>query len=103
MRKSRLSNGIPFYGIKIEHFVSKDVFARAIGGHCYEENTSFDPNTPKKEAIRILKVQLFRHGIEGLYTEHWDGASEEFWAPFNNGYQVALVWIDKNFPYLSIE
>lgn len=98
---SKLTNGTPFFGIKIEHFVTKTVFAKAIASYCWLYKKEFDPNTKKRRAIEILKEQLFHQGQEGINTDHWDGASEDFIRPFNDAYENAIAWINKNYPYLN--
>lgn len=101
MRKSKLKDGIPFFGITVEHFVTKRVFANAIASYHWTYDKEFDPKMLKKQAMAILKKNLFLQGAEGLNTDHWDVASEDFLAPFQNAYEAAAKWIDKNYPYLN--
>ena len=101
MRKLKLKSGETAFGIKIEHFVTRSVFAKAIASYYWPSKQIFDPSLSKKEVIKILEHQLFFQGIEGLYTGHWDAASEEFQEPFIKAYDAALEWIDKNYPYLA--
>lgn len=91
----------PFIGIKIEHFVTRSVFAKALADHHWRKSEDFPSSMTKKEAMRILKSQLFHLGGEGEYQGHWDGASEEFVRPFTEAYDAALEWINKNYPYLA--
>lgn len=101
MRRSTLNDGTPFLGIKIEHFVTKTVFAKAIASHCWTYGEDFDPKTSKTDAMNILKKNLFHQGIEGLNIDNWDGASIEFQQPFKDAYESAIEWIEKNYPYLK--
>lgn len=101
MRKAKLKNGIPFFGIKIEHFVTKSAFATAIASHCWCTGEEFDPKSSKKKVFEILKKNLFHQGLEGVCRDHWDGASEEFSKPFDMAYSLAIEWIEKNYPYLN--
>lgn len=101
MRKSKLSDGTPFFGISVEHFVTKHTFARAIASYFFRKEEKFDPKTNRRAVIEIVKKNLFFQGIEGESTDHWDGASEEFVKPFNDAYEAAITWIEKNYPYLD--
>lgn len=101
MKKSKLVDGTPFYGIRVEHFVTKHVFARAMASYCWTYNKEFDINISKRQAMKLLKKQLFQQGIQGLYTDNWDGASEEYVSPFNDAYDKATAWVDNNYPYLK--
>lgn len=101
MKKGHLINGKPFLEIKIEHFVTKMVFAKAIAGYHHHNHSPFNDKMTKTQAIKILKKGLYHEGNDGIYTDHWDGASEEFLFYFNTAYDKAKKWIDKNYPYLN--
>lgn len=100
MRKSTNHGGEPIFVFKIEMPISKQIFAKAIAGHCHEGG-EFNPKWSKKEVLSILKERLTYNGVQGIYTDHWDGASEEFLSDYQNGYNAAIEWIEKNYPYLS--
>lgn len=101
MRKGVLEDGTPFFGVQIECFVSKTVFAKALTNHFWRRSQTIDSTLKKRDAFDILKVELFFNGIDGIDTSHWDGASEEFMRPFNDTYDAAIVWIEKHYPYLQ--
>lgn len=101
MIKSKLKDGTPFFGIKIELFVTKTVFANAIASYCWANREDFDTEMTKTTAMKILKDNLFQQGVGGLNRDQWDGASQEFVAPFEDNYKAAIEWIDKNYPYLK--
>lgn len=101
MRKGQLKDGTAFLGIKIEHFVTRSTFAHAIASHYWTRNEDFNSRSSKRDVMKILETQLFHQGNEGLQRDHWDGASEEFVKPYQNTYEAACEWIDKNYPYLN--
>lgn len=102
MRKGRLKTGAPFLGIKIEVFVEATEFAKALADHCYYQGIEFDPKIKRSEAKAILKKRLFFHGITGEFDwERYDQAAEEVVEPFRTAYNLAKVWVLKNYPYLA--
>lgn len=101
MRKGQLKNGMAFLGIVIEHYVTKSVFAGILADHCWTNNIEFDARMCKTAAKNILKKGLRYKGDEGIEKHTWEGAGEEFVQPFNDAYEAACEWIDKNYPYLN--
>ncbi len=101
MRKGKFIDDTPFLGIKVEHFVTKLIFARALASHCWYGNLEFNPEWSKPEVLEILKKQLHYDGNGGIDTTHWDGATEEFVYYYSKGYDRACEWIDKNYSYLK--
>lgn len=101
MRRGQLNDGTTFLGIKVEHFVSKEVFANALADNCWTYNQEFNSHLSKTEAMKILKRQLFHKGLEGIEKHSWEGASEEFAQPHVDAYEKSCEWIDKNYPYLN--
>lgn len=101
MRKSRLTDGTPFFGITIEHFVKKSDFVKHLAEYCHLHNTDFDVRIKRTEAMRILKNGLFFSGINGeidtlLYEGSYHGLDD-----YEAAYEKAKEWVEKNYPYLS--
>lgn len=101
MRKSTNMGGQPIFLFTIEMPVSKFIFAKAIAGYYHESGGKLNPSSTKTDVLNILKKGLMLNGVEGINTEHWDGASMEFVADFQNAYDAAIEWIERNYPYLS--
>lgn len=101
MRKSKLKDGTPFFGIKVECFVTRTRFAKILADYLWTHSKVFDPKIQRKEVMQILQQSLRATGTNGLDTTIWEGASEVFIEPFNNAYEAALQWIDKHYPYLT--
>lgn len=100
MRKSKLSDGTPFIGIKVEHYVKINDFSKHLAEHFDMEGTEFDKELSKRAAIEILKKGLF---FNGLYGEI-DGTLYEGSSNALDNYQAAYVlaqeWVEINYPYL---
>lgn len=104
MRKSKLRDGRPFLGIKIEMFVTMSVFATALGEHYYEQSELFPEKLRKTDAMNILNKRLFNHGIQGEYAEgFFEAADESVVEPYNDAYRKAMIWVAKNYPYLNYQ
>lgn len=101
MRKSTNMGGQPIFLFTIEMPVSKFIFAKAIAGYYHESGGKFNPSSTKTDVLNLLKQRLMFNGVEGISTEHWDGAPMEFVADFQNTYHAAIKWIELNYPYLS--
>lgn len=101
MRKSKNMGGEPIFIFKIEMPVSRGIFAHAIAGYFHESGGEFNPTMTKREGIQILKKGLRLNGVEGVDTNHWDGATIEFVKAYQDAYRASLKWLEKNYPYLS--
>lgn len=102
MRKSKLKSGEPFYGIKIDMFVTANCFAHALADYCWTKSIDFDTNMKKSEAITILKNGLFYNGISGEFDGSlFEGASQEAFDAWDIPFKAAHNWVIKNYPYLN--
>lgn len=101
MRIAQLKDGNKFLGIRVEHYVTKTVFANALADHCWTYNEEFNTRISKAAAMNILKSALRNKGDEGIEKHAWEGASQEFVQPHTDAYEAACEWIDKNYPYLN--
>lgn len=101
MRKSNLNTGEPFFEIKIAHFVKDNDFAKHLAEHFWLDNTEFDINITRSEAMAILKKGLFFHGLYGeVDFTMYEGADASVIDPYNLAYKAALNWVHKKYPYL---
>lgn len=101
MRKSKLSDGTPFLGITIEHFVKKEDFAKHLAEHCHRKSTQFDVRIKRRYAMEILKHGLFFNGLDGEIDETlYEGANPEALFDYQEAYKLAIIWVGKNYPYL---
>lgn len=101
MRKSKFTDGTPFFKIKVESFVTRGLFAKILADHYWTISEEFDPKIRRTAVMEILLTSLRLTGIQGIDITAWEGSSEEFVQPHNNAYEAALAWIDKNYPYLN--
>ena len=101
MRKGINKGGDNIFIIKVDMAIDKHAFAKAIAHHHWRKNIEFDPSMKRSDATSILKQELFHHGVSGVYTDHWDAASEEYIGVFDRVYDATLRWIDINYPYLN--
>lgn len=102
MIKSELTDGQCMYVVKVEHFVTLPVFAKALSSHFYSHSNDFPEHLSKTEAIRILKTEL-RYGgdqsaydIEGVFQDATD-----FHKIYQPIFKKSLEWIKTNYPYLK--
>lgn len=101
MRKSKLTDGTPFLGINVEHFVTKLVFVRALADDYWERSEEFDLKMKKTTGYEILKRRLFFKGNKGVETSGWDGAAEEFMKPYREAFEASTKRVEKNYSYLK--
>lgn len=103
MRKSFLESGVPIFVVKIESYVSASVFITSLTDYYYVNQLEFDTRLSKREAVKILKRQLFTYGVQG---EHMDGffeAANDVWPLYEAIQKQARDWVQKNYPYLIKE
>ncbi len=100
MRKSQLSDGTPFIGIKVEHYVKINDFAKHLAEHFDRKGVEFDKALGKREAMEILKTGLFFNGLYGEIDETlYEGAPNAL-DNYDAAYDLARDWVGRNYPYL---
>lgn len=100
MRKSKLTDGTPFFGIKVEHFVKKEDFVKHLAEYHYLYGSEFDQKMKRMDAMRILKNGLFFNGIEGEIDETLYEGSFDVLDDYYRAYTEAMIWVERNYPYL---
>lgn len=100
MKESRLKNGEPMYVVPIRCFVKISAFATALQDYYYGKSEPFPKNLKKKDAVVILKRQLFHNGIRGEYDGQAFEGSSELGEERNALYEQCHEWVARNYPYL---
>lgn len=103
MRESNLTDGTPFIGIKVEHYVKRQDFAKHLAEHFDRKGEEFNSDLKKKEAMLILKNGLFFYGLYGEIEETLYEGSDSALDGYNAAYRAALDWVSNNYPYLIKE
>jgi hypothetical protein len=99
MTKSYNGHGDPIFIVRIRSYVSKEIFAKALGEQAYmRDNIEFSTLT-RTQAREILDNHLFHHGLGGAY-EGLDDLGDHT-DEYNSEIDVAMEWVVKNYPYLN--
>lgn len=85
---------------KVDHFVKLSDFSRALTDYYYSKSSDFDQALTRRQAVRILKEQLFFHGLNGEYGDGFFEASFEAGNEYNAIYEKCFEWVKKNYPHL---
>lgn len=101
MRKGILTNGKRFYGIKIEHFVTKTAFSTALANYFFRHRLPFNESLTKIEAKKLLRTELFHYGIRGENETTMFESAIDIMDELNDLLTKADKWIDNNYPYLT--
>ena len=102
MRKSQLTTGSPIFVMKIEMFVTHGRFCLALLDYIYRNgNEEIIDTLKKKQAIGILKEELFHYGRNGEYHDGMFEGSFELGEERNRLEKICSEWVKKNYPYLS--
>lgn len=101
MIKGRLQRGDAMFVVRIEHYVTLSVFAKALSEKFYLENGEFPNNLTKKKAEGILRHRLFFHGNNGELEDGRFEASFEEGETFNAIYDDAFEFVKSKYPWLS--
>lgn len=99
MRKSFNVGNDPILVFKIEVPVTLLTFAHRLAYAAFEGKIINWNN--KRHVIELLKGELVRYGRDSNELDRWDGASEEFWKPYQDTHDKAMTWIPKNYPHLK--
>lgn len=100
MVKSSLVDGTPIFAMQVRHLIRKSAFAMALTNHFWRESENFPDKIAKSTAEKILKRELFFHGIHGENSAT-DGVGDDHQEQWNNIYQSAIAWIETKYPYLN--
>lgn len=100
MRKSKLSNGTPFIGIKVEHYVTINDFTKHLAEHFHRKRAEFNIKLGKRQAMKILKRGLFFNGLEGEIDTTLYESSPHGLDHYEAAYVLARKWVEINYPYL---
>ena len=101
MKEGHLKNNTPMFIVRIEHFVKLNDFAIALTDYFYQEGEPFNEKLTKKEAEKILKRQLFFHGLRGEYPDGFFDSSYEEGCVRNKVFDDAIDWLCKKYEFLN--
>lgn len=101
MVKGQLKSGDKMFVVRVEHFVTKTVFATALTDNYYSKGEDFETGLTKKKAEEILRRALFFNGIYGQYEAGYFEATDEEGERYNEIYEAANEWVIDNHPYLN--
>jgi hypothetical protein len=102
MNKGTLTSGDKILWFRMEMRIQRGTFATALADHYYSEGEEEFPNRlTKKAAEKILKIGLYFYGIYGRFADGFFEAAAEEGERYNNIYEVAEQWVDKNHRHLA--